>query len=147
MRLEFTKHWYGPYDDNLRKTLRDLEGHYILGFCDGSARPFEAQGIEVTDAGFAAADSVLKSDQVAAAHFERVANLVSGFESAYGLELLATVHWTATYEGAQSPEEAGDMIRDWTTRKASMFTQHHVDVAWQALEEGGWLTPAPAAAR
>lgn len=147
MRLGYQKGPYGPYADNLRQSLRDMEGHYIVGFGDGSARPLEAEGLEVTAAGFQAADRILKEDDEAATDFERVADLVSGFESAYGLELLATVHWTATHEGAHSPEEAGDMIRAWTSRKASMFTQHHVDVAWQALEEGGWLTPAPAAAR
>lgn len=147
MRLDFAKHWYGPYDDNLRKTLRDLEGHYVVGFGDGSARPLDADGLEVTDAGFAAADSVLKADPDAADDFERVAHLVSGFESPSDLELLATVHWVATHEGVHTPEEAGAAIRDWTSRKATMFTQHHITVAWQALEEGGWLTPAPAAAR
>ena len=117
------------------------------GLLDRVEKLLEAEGLEVTAAGFQAADRILKEDDEAATDFERVADLVSGFESAYGLELLATVHWTATHEGAHSPEEAGDMIRAWTSRKASMFTQHHVDVAWQALEEGGWLTPAPAAAR
>ena len=69
----------------------------------------------------------------------RVVALVSGFESAYGLELLASVHWAARQEAATSPQAAGDAIRAWTTRKATMFTQPHVDAAWEALSSGGWI--------
>jgi hypothetical protein len=33
------------------------------------------------------------------ARFDRVGELVEGFETPFGLELLATVHWVATREG------------------------------------------------
>jgi hypothetical protein len=34
--------------------------------------------------------------------FDRVAELVHGFETPFGLELLATVHWVAAHDGAQT---------------------------------------------
>ncbi|MDD9998304.1 MAG: hypothetical protein OXQ89_11225 [Rhodospirillaceae bacterium] len=32
--------------------------------------------------------------------FDRVADLVEGFETAYGLKLLSTVHWVYNVDGA-----------------------------------------------
>lgn len=139
MRLDYVKAPYGPYADNLRKTLHDLEGHYIVGLGDGSARPLDGEPIEVTELGRRLLDEVLGADQAAQDTFRHVVELVSGFETAYGLELLSSVHWAATREGAVNAAEAGDIVRTWTRRKAHLFTQHHVDAAWEALSNGGWL--------
>lgn len=139
MRLSFTKAPYGPYADELRKSLRDMEGHFICGFGDGTSRPLVGEPIEVTTAGREALERALVDDATAQGEFGRVVELVSGFESAYGLELLASVHWAARQEAATSPQAAGDAIRAWTTRKATMFTQPHVDAAWEALSSGGWI--------
>ena len=35
-----------------------------------------------------------------------VADLIAGFETPYGMELLATVHWIADHEGAKDAAEA-----------------------------------------
>ena len=35
LRLEYKAHYYGPYADNLRKALRNIEGHYTRGVGDG----------------------------------------------------------------------------------------------------------------
>lgn len=139
MRLDYVKSRYGPYADDLRKTLRDMEGHFLSGFGDGSSRVLDAEPIVVTERGQAESRVVLEEDGATSSAFERVADLVSGFESPYSLELLATVHWTAAREGARTPEEARAIIRGWTPRKATLFTDHHVEVAWRALEHGGWL--------
>lgn len=139
MRLDYARGPYGPYADNLRKTLRELEGHYILGFGDGSGRPLEAGPVEVTALGARASQEALQADDEADARFKRVFELVCGFETAYGLELLASVHWAASHEEAATSAAAGEAVRGWTRRKASLFTQDHVDVAWKALNAGGWL--------
>ncbi len=144
MRLAFVKGPYGPYADNLRKTLRDMEGHYIVGFGDGTLRPLEGEAIEVTPVGRHQLESAMAKNPQAEQEFQRVLDLVCGFESTYGLELLASVHWAAVREGAASAEEAGEIVRDWTRRKATMFTQPHVKAAWEALGRGGWLASAEA---
>ncbi|MBW3083995.1 hypothetical protein KEM60_00178 [Austwickia sp. TVS 96-490-7B] len=143
MRLPFTKGPDGPYADDLRKSLRDMEGHFVCGFGDGTSRPLDLEPIEVTSAGRQALEQALAEDPTAREAFRRVLELVSGFESAYGLELLASVHWATTQDGAASPQEAGQSVRDWTTRKATLFTQPHVAAAWLALDHGGWLQSVP----
>jgi hypothetical protein len=47
MRLNYTKGHYGPHADNLRKAMRVMEGHFILGFGDGSKPIREAEPMEL----------------------------------------------------------------------------------------------------
>jgi hypothetical protein len=74
--------------------------------------------------------------------FYFVEALIDGFETPYGLELLATTHWVAVHDGARDPSTAAQLVRQWSPRKARLFTDEHVAVAWQRLEEGGWLAGA-----
>ena len=51
----------------------------------------------------------------------------------------ATTHWAATCEGASDLEAATSVVREWSARKERLFTREHVAVAWNRLEDGGWL--------
>lgn len=139
LRLHFTKGSYGPYSDDLRKTLRDMEGHFITGFGDGSARPLNGEPLEVTVDVADEVSRVIQRDPATARRTRQVLDLVSGFEGAYDLELLASVHWAAVHEGARTVDDAGQFIRAWTSRKAGLFGPQDVCVAWDALENQGWL--------
>jgi hypothetical protein len=68
-----------------------------------------------------------------------VACLIEGFETPYGMELLATVHWAVTQKGATTFEDALRIVREWTQRKGDLFTEQHVYTAWERLEEEGWI--------
>lgn len=71
-----------------------------------------------------------------------VSELVTGFASAYGVELLATVHWTATREaGDESTDPAvlTRLIGKWNERKGRLFTEAHIGKAISRLEELGWV--------
>ena len=41
MRLKFVKGHYGPYAENLRHMLSDMEGYYTAGYGDGGDQPFK----------------------------------------------------------------------------------------------------------
>lgn len=135
LRLTYAKGFYGPYAENLHKTLRDMEGHFILGYGDGSAPALTAPPLEV----IVDVDQVVEGDPDTSARTNRVLDLISGFEGTYDLELLASVHWAVTHENAHDPREASDVIRRWTRRKADLFGPEHVAVAWEALDRRGWL--------
>jgi len=47
------------------------------------------------------------------ARFERVAELLQGFETPFGLELLSTVHWVVTREKAANREEVAARVYAW----------------------------------
>lgn len=137
--LTFAKGSYGPYADNLRKTLRDMEGHFIRGFGDGSARPLDAEPLEVMAQTRDRCRAAIDEAPLTAARTARVLDVVSGFEGTYDLELLASTHWAATQEQARTPDEATRVIRRWTSRKAELFDADHVATAWDALDQNGWL--------
>lgn len=144
LRLNYSKARYGPYADNLRQALSNLEGHYLIGFGDGSARVVDAEPIRVLPDADELAEQSLASHPETVERIARVLDLVEGFESAYGLELLASVHWIAheTPDAAVRLELATSLVREWTPRKGRMFTPEHIHVAWSALHDRGWLSTA-----
>ncbi len=71
---------------------------------------------------------------------ERVQNLIEGFETPYGLELLATVHWVATQEGAATEDEAIKLVQAWNPRKKKIMQPPHLRIAWRRLHQQGWIT-------
>lgn len=142
LRLDFAKAKYGPYADNLRHVLNAVEGHLLTGFGDGTASVFEAERIKVLPGAVEEASDFLASQPETKDRIERVLHLVEGFESMYGLELLASVHWIATKEesrAASDLEIAVRLVQDWTERKGQLFEAGHIAAAWGALHDRGWL--------
>ncbi|HVQ96315.1 MAG TPA: macro domain-containing protein [Mycobacteriales bacterium] len=141
LRLHYVKARYGPYADNLRHAILNLEGHYLIGFGDGSAKVADAEPIRVLPDADELADKTLERHPETLERIDRVLNLIEGFESAYGMELLASVHWIAHEHPAVAadPDVAVPLVRNWTPRKGRMFTPDHIRVAWDALHRRGWL--------
>lgn len=86
------------------------------------------------------AERLLKDHPDTNDRFNRVADLIQGFETPYGMELLATVHWVATREGAASADEAIRKAYEWNPRK-KRFRSEHLRLAWTVLVSKGWLPP------
>lgn len=139
LRLEYTKGIYGPYADNLRHVLNKVEGHFLEGYGDGSAKMLEASPVELLDGAELESAAVLRSEPELRAQIDRVLTLADGFESAYGMELLATVHWAATKSGCDDRACVIEAVRSWNTRKARMFTEQHIDTALDRLLDQGWV--------
>ena len=142
-RIVFVKEKYGPYSETLRHALENMEGHYIHGLGDGVV---EAE-IEPTKTAQLEATSFLEQELEGQSIIDavaRVADLIDGFQSAYGMELLATVHWVATNEPfATNPDEALAAVRAWSPRKADLMQPLHVNAAWLRLSSQAMI-PASA---
>jgi O-acetyl-ADP-ribose deacetylase (regulator of RNase III) len=134
--LMFEKQRYGPYADAARHAVQDLEGHYLIGFGDGTG----PGDVRLLPGALDEATAFLENHADTRERYERLEQLIEGFETPYGLELLATTHWVAAREHADGPHEAAELVRTWSQRKGRLFTDDHVDIAWQRLDEGGWLT-------
>jgi hypothetical protein len=67
--------------------------------------------------------------------------LVEGFETPFGLELLATVHWVASRENATSAEDAVAKVYAWNERK-QRFSPRQIGIAFETLRTKGWLAAA-----
>ncbi|MGH3321612.1 MAG: type II toxin-antitoxin system antitoxin DNA ADP-ribosyl glycohydrolase DarG [Streptosporangiaceae bacterium] len=142
LRLNFARGRYGPYAGNIRHVLSLVEGHYLTGFGDGNSRVLDAEPIRLLPGADEAAVRVLRAHPGTAERIERVLALAEGFESAYGMELLASVHWVATGEetdAAVDPRIATRLVREWTPRKGRMYTPDHVRAAWDVLSAQGWI--------
>lgn len=92
-RTEFSKGPYEPYADVLRHVLIRMEGHFISGFGDGTKNKPETPLYLIPGAA-EEAEEFLKHRPDTLSRFERVAALIEGFETPYGLELLSSVHGT-----------------------------------------------------
>lgn len=136
-KLQFTKAPYGPYSETLRFVLHEIEGHFTLGFGDGEDAP--TKPITLLDEGIAKSDAFLRAHPATQARFDRVADLIAGFETPYGMELLASVHWVAVEGGAQTVDEVVVMVHDWTSRKRDLFPRRHIELAWNVLRDRGIL--------
>ncbi len=139
-KVKFVRHHYGPYADVLRRVLDNMEGHFISGYGDGQNRP--ETPISLIDDAVAEAERFLADHADTRSRIDQVADLIEGFESPYGMELLATVHWAATQEdreAATRPDAALKIIKNWNTRKAALMKEEHVKAAWTQLHDRGWF--------
>jgi O-acetyl-ADP-ribose deacetylase (regulator of RNase III) len=141
LRLRYQKAPYGPYAENLRHVLSEIEGHFISGYGDAHDRP-DVQVQPMPEA-VQHAETFLDEHPETRRRFDRVARLIEGFETPFGMELLATVHWVATREGAATLDDAVRQAYGWGERKR-MFQEAHLRVAWEALRDQGWLATASA---
>lgn len=140
LRLHYTKAPYGPYSDNLRHVLHAVEGYFISGYADGGDAPNKQ--LALIPGSFEDASTVLQTHPETLARFERVTQLVEGFESPFGLELLATVHWVAVEEKVRSQEEITKHVYAWGQRKRQ-FTPRQIALAVKVLVKNGWIDALP----
>ena len=116
--------------------LNVIEGHFIIGFADAADQPHTQ--IQLISEAAGKADIFLEKHHSTREHFDRVADLIKGFETPFGMELLSTVHWVAMRERARTAEQAIKKTYSWNVRK-QMFKEEHITIAWKVLEQKEWL--------
>ena len=84
------------------------------------------------------AERLLAQHAETRARFERVADLVQGFETPFGLELLSTVHWVVTREKTQTEDEVAARVYAWNERKRR-FSPRQIALARDVLAKKGWI--------
>jgi len=137
LRLHYTQAPYGPYAENLRHVLLEVEGHLISGYADGGDAPDKQ--LQLVPGAAEDAEAFLAADANTRARFERVADLVEGFETPFGLELLATVHWVMTRQGATGLDDVIGQTYAWNERKRQ-FTPRQIGIAVNCLTRKGWVS-------
>lgn len=136
LKLKYQKNIYGPYAENLRHVLNAVEGHLLSGYADGGDRPDKE--LRLVPGAYEDASNFLQQHPQTRQHFDKVSELVEGFESPFGMELLATVHWVATKEHAKSKDEVVAKVHQWNERK-KQFAPRQIELAYHTLTEKGWL--------
>jgi len=139
LRLGYVKAPYGPYAEKLRHVLRAIDGYFVSGYADGGDAP--GKELELVPGATDEAEGFLRGHPDTRARFERVADLVRGFETPFGLELLSSVHWVVTRENAQTTEEVVERVYGWNERKRQ-FSHRQIALARDVLTTKGWIAGA-----
>ncbi|MBI2172444.1 MAG: macro domain-containing protein [Chloroflexi bacterium] len=137
LKLAYVKAPYGPYAENLRQVLTRIEGHLIAGY--GASGDSPDKRIELVPGAVEEATQHLAGHRPTRERFDRVVNLVQGFETPFGLELLSTVHWVAVKESATTLDEVVTKTYAWNERK-HRFSREQIQLAWRVLHTQGWIS-------
>lgn len=138
LKLRYQKGTYGPYAPNLQHLLRHLEGQWLAGdvrVADG--RPFDAlwllpgKTVEIEQAiqRYCSPEERVRLEQVNA--------LIEGFQSPFGLELLATVHWASTQEANQTTDLQSVVatVHRWNARKQQLMSADLIATAYERVQQ------------
>lgn len=141
LNLSFVANRYGPYADRLRHLLDGLDGSYLKS----EKRISDSAPSDVIWFDESRRDRItayLKSEakQYLPA-LEKTSEIIDGFESPFGLELLATVDWLVTREHVEPNVDAVlEGIGRWpdgqksAARKARLFDRNSVELALKRLQ-------------
>ena len=135
LRLRFAKAPYGPYAENLRPVLNAMEGQLASRCAD--ADDAQRQQLEILPGAVEEAAVVLSRSPKTQERLDSVADLVDGFESSFGLELLSTVHWVLEHDAPASLDDVVARTHEWNKRK-SRFSPRQIGLATDVLTKKGW---------
>lgn len=136
LRLKYVQHNYGPYAENLNHVLQTIEGHFLRGFGDRTQAVLDLEPLVILPGALDAAAGHLAESPETRERCEFVVEATTGFQTPYGLELLATVHWVSKTHGFSSSTDVSqvvDAVHSWSRRKQHLFTERHIQRAWNRL--------------
>lgn len=135
----FERGHFGPYSHGLDRDISAMEGHYLIGFGDGTggARA-DLRLLPAADQ----AEQRVEGDTRFATAWSRVEQAVLGYEYPDGMELLSTVHFLAHQKSQPAgATEIAQQVAAWNPRKQRLFPPEDVHAAWQRLKETALLDP------
>ncbi|SEH34305.1 O-acetyl-ADP-ribose deacetylase (regulator of RNase III), contains Macro domain [Methylobacterium sp. 275MFSha3.1] len=140
LELGFAANRYGPYAERLRHLLNGLDGSYL----QSDKRLGDATPLDTISFDFERREYVATYLQNYAKEYlpvlDAITDLIDGFESPFGMELLATVDWLLHREGADPRVDsirAG--LRAWpggskaAERKMRIFDDRMIGLALERL--------------
>lgn len=141
LKLQFQPNKYGPYAHRLTKLLEGLDGSFI--HCDkriSDASPLDTIWVDGNKLDYL--ETYLNSEaKIYRNALEVAKDLIEGFESPYGLELLATVDWLLhtnnvepNYESIYAELERWPGGPTAAQRKIRIFDQPSIELALQRLK-------------
>lgn len=138
--LRFDAHKYGPYAPRLNKLLNNMDGSYL--HCDkriSDASPYDAIWFDDSRKVFVQTYLKTEAKQYLPA-LEDTTRLIDGFESPFGMELLATVDWLLHEKQLEPTVPAiREGIKKWPVpgagvRKNRLFNDDAILIALERLQ-------------
>lgn len=132
--LKFEKEVYGPYSKELHSALQAMEKKFfVTGY-------IENEEITVESGAYAAAVEYLENNsKYVIPSLEKLSQLIEGFESPYGMELLSSVHYLYSVDGHKNFDQIASGICGWNQEKCEKFGLSKIKAAADRLEEDGLI--------
>jgi O-acetyl-ADP-ribose deacetylase (regulator of RNase III)/uncharacterized protein YwgA len=138
LKLNYKEYLYGPYANNLQHLLHELEKGYIQ-----SKKPIhDSKPLDIIYFNTESTPDIARFVERVCSVDEKkrlsnIVKLMSGFESPFGLELLATVDWIMIKEGNKdiTAEDIKVKIKKWSKRKDDIFTFSHINSTLNRLKD------------
>jgi O-acetyl-ADP-ribose deacetylase (regulator of RNase III) len=135
LKLNYTENTYGPYARNLDYLLNYLDGHFIKGMRHRDIKPFDK--IELIEEKRKEISECIKNNCTVdqKERLKKVSDLIEGFESPLGMELLATVDFiiNKNREIIDNEEELIVEVQKWSKRKKELLKPQFIKVAQERL--------------
>jgi O-acetyl-ADP-ribose deacetylase (regulator of RNase III) len=138
LKLRFVARRYGPYADPLRHLLDALDGSYLhCGKRISDAKRFDAIWVDESKNAQVAAYLETEAAKLTPA-VDDTYNLIDGFESPHGMELLSTVAWLLEEESCEpTVASVRDGLESWPEnggqRKQRLFDDRMLGLAIDRL--------------
>ncbi|WP_459207068.1 type II toxin-antitoxin system antitoxin DNA ADP-ribosyl glycohydrolase DarG [Pseudomonas sp. MLB6B] len=140
LQLKFVAHKYGPYANRLEHLLDNLDGSYLhCGKRISDAGPYDVIWFDESRKSFVQAYLNGEAKAYLPA-LEFTAELIDGFESPFGMELLATVDWLLSQEAIEPTIAAiRKRLENWSgsaataSRKSRLFDDESIGIALHKL--------------
>ncbi|WP_052306300.1 hypothetical protein [Anaerophaga thermohalophila] len=132
LNLTFEKGFYGPYSHQLQHLLKYLNGFYC------QFKHEETAPGTIVKLCYAEKIEEYCKNNLTCEQKERLNSfkqLIDGFESPYGLELLATVDFIRQQKGINNSDTIVKEIGNWTNRKKELMKPYHIEVANMRLND------------
>jgi O-acetyl-ADP-ribose deacetylase (regulator of RNase III) len=136
LKLNYIKHYYGPYATNLSHVLHHIEGYMLSGYADGGDKPDKQ--IQIVPGAETEAEAFLEQYADTKMRINRVAELIEGFETPFGMELLTTVHWIAKKENPKTNDDIIFLTHNWGENKQK-FNPRQINMAVERLYQNGFI--------
>jgi len=130
--LTFERNTHGPYSSKLNSILTEFEKkNYITGFLKRDAE------IRATRAAYSQADEFLslQDNSDALKTIEKLGLLIEGYESPFGMELLASIHYLHEIEAARDETAVIASLKLWNGHKSKQFDELSISRAFERLCE------------
>ena len=149
LKLEFVANRYGPYADRLRHLLNAMDGSFL--HCERRLADAGPSELIWFDDGRREEIANYLANPWAAPYrlpLDKTSELIAGFESPLGMELVATVDWIIVKAGrAADVRSVREGLANWPTsaaaarRKQKLFDDRMIEAAVERLRACGLARP------
>jgi O-acetyl-ADP-ribose deacetylase (regulator of RNase III) len=133
LRLKFEASHYGPYCVQVGHVLHALNGKYLKGLEQMNVKAFDP--IELNYNTYEEIKRYVH-EELKPEQFQRLNNLltlIDGFQSAFALEVLATVDYVKKEKSTDDETSIIKEVQNWSGRKRNLFREDHIRIAIEHL--------------